>query len=285
MPFSRHLEIANQRLVGKVYGRKKAVMANNHPASSIIAQFGKHVLPWVGTDPDRVAAVRQALQDLVNGNYPVVTTARLSSVLQKQVDKVSKFLGVYGGGQVGFRSQDIPAPPAGAQEDELLLAVYLPDQGDQHGFFRTLDAWFAFAGRSRLTWRNPDLKSDPTVMRLTGEYRPGVRWVRFQRNHDAGKSSNNSRQRAVNLDGWLGGLEPLMAVELIDGYFDGWFRDGNVAPNLSAIEVSFDGGVSWGHVAYLDRWDDGDGRRRLDLDVCSAGGANPSWGSPLVSEC
>ena len=121
-------------------------------------------------------------------------------------------------------------------------------------------------------------------MRLTSEYHPGIRWVRFTKNHDAGKSSTYSRERVAGLDGQLGGLEPLMAVSLLDGYFDGWFQDGNVAPNLSGIEVSSDGGLSWGHVPYLNRWNDADGQRKLNLNVNSADNANPNWGSPLVRD-
>lgn len=261
---------------------------NSHPASGIIAQFGKHVLPWVGDDPNRAEAVRRALQDVVAGKYPAATTAGLSPVLQAQVATAQKFLHLYGG-EPGFGPEDaaLAVPPAGVPEDELLLAVYLPSRDGTHGFFRTFDSWFDFAGLSRPTWRNPDLKSDATVMRLTGEYeyQPGIRWVRFRKNHDANRSSDNSRQRAMGLNGRLGGLEPLMAVSLIEGYCEGWFRDGNVAPNLSGIEVSLDGGKSWGCVLYLSRWDGADGRRKLSLSVSSAVYVDPFWGSTLVSEC
>ena len=259
---------------------------SNDDIARLVRQFGNDLLTWVGNSSDRAAIARQAMADVVSGRYrPAAMPAApqiLSARLQMQIDRVTQFLGVYGGGRVGFRPQDIPLPPVGVPEDELLLAVYLPDHEGKSGFFRTLDTWFDFAGREgRPTWRNPDLKSESTCVRLRCEYRPGVRWVRFLKNHDAGKSATYSRQRATD----LAGLEPLMAVSLIDGYFEGWFRDGNVAPNLSGIEVSLDGGKSWDYVAYLSRWGCADGRRGLGLYVLSADDADPRWGSPLVSEC
>lgn len=261
--------------------------SNNHSASGIIAQFGKHVLPWVGDDPVRARITRQVMQDLVAGKFSVTPVSILSPALQAQVDKVQEFLRLYGG-EPGFRPEDaaLAQPLVGVPEDEQLLAVYLPHGSDgRYGFFRTLDAWFTFAGRERLVECDSRLKSEPTVMRLTTEYQPGIRWVRFRKNHDAGKSSTYSRERVVGLNGQLGGLEPLMAVSLLEGYFDGWFGGGNVAPNLAAIEVSLDGGLSWGRVAFLGRWSDDGGRRELRLGVSSADDALPLWGCPLVSEC
>lgn len=46
---------------------------NTHPAASVINQFGKHVLPWIGDNQERAAAAQQVLQDLVAEKSPVST--------------------------------------------------------------------------------------------------------------------------------------------------------------------------------------------------------------------
>ena len=234
--------------------------SNNHPAASVVLQFGK----FSGTK-----------------------RPTLSSAQQAQVAKVQEFLRLYGGGQTGFTPEDaaLATPLPDVTDDEQLLVVYLPDgQDGTPGFFRTLDTWFNFAGQDYALWRNSKVKSEPTCLRSRSEYRPGVRWVRFNQNHDANRSAEWSRKRVAGFYGRLGGLEPLMAVSLLEGYFEGWYSGGNVAPLLSDIEASLDEGKSWGYVLDHDRWFDADGQPELCLDVRSAAYASLGWGSPLVME-
>lgn len=251
---------------------------SSHPASGIIAQFGKHVLPWVGDDPARADAVRRALQDLVAGKHPVATTTSVPPALRAQVAKVQEFLHQYGS-EPGFRPEDIPAAPA--SDGQLLLAVYLPDRGDEPGWLRTLHDWWQFdCSQRRNNWLWSGFQFDTSHLRLAPgiNYEPGIRWVEYEPNAYAGKSPKQALKLAQAEGAELAGAEAIMAAVLLDGYVGSWFSGGNVAPNLTAYQFDWDGdGAAWSFSPFLFR-----GGAGLELHANSADDAYRYWGSPRL---
>ena len=235
-----------------------------------------------------IEAALAGTQGILDGVYPQLSypSPNYYDVSPaQQIEKVSAFLELHGGGQEGFRPSDIPATPNFTPRNEtegLLLAVYLPDKGRVKGFRRTFDAWWEFiVPPTGLTkWRWEELKSDSKHLRLTEgiEYKPGIRWVFFDPNAYQGKSPKEAFTLSA-LDGeTLAHTEVLMAAAMFPGWVSSWDGGKSPYPNLSGLQ--FNWGSDWSYVPCLNR--DGSGL------LLSAGGdddAYSHWSSPVVREC
>ncbi len=234
-------------------------------------------------------AVRRALQDIIEDkSTPLITTPSWYSSVDAQIERVSAFLELHGGGQEGFRVSDIPAVPnfiPRTKTEVLLLAVYLPDKGRVKGFRRTFDAWWDFivppAGLTK--WRWEALKSDSKHLRLAPgvEYKPGIRWVAFDPNAYQGKSPRDALTQSANDGTTLAHAEVLMAAAQFSGWVSSWNGGKSPYPNMSALQFYWD--ADWSDVPYVCRWVDSG--RKFNLLSDDAGYALGGWSSPVVREC
>lgn len=172
----------------------------------------------------------------------------------------------------GFAEADFPSLPEGP--GVWLLAIKLARKGRLKGLQRTFDdRWDLITGPK---WRDPGLKSDSEHLCLAPgyEYVPGVQWVPFDPNGFAGLSPTQALSQST---GDLAGTEVLDAAWQFPEWKTCWFRDGNVAPNMSALQYRWSTAYAWAFSPCLYRVD-----AELNLYACSAGYADPHWGSPRL---
>lgn len=173
----------------------------------------------------------------------------------------------------GLAEASFPAPPEVG--GVLLLIVKLPTKGRLKGLQRTFDdRWDLVAGPK---WRDPGLKSDSDHLRLAPGYqwKPEVYWGLFEPNAFVNVAPSGALAENT---GDLAGTEVLDAAWQFPEWKSCWFRDGNVAPNMAALQYRWDGtGTAWALSPYLSRGDAG-----LRLNAGSAGYADPGWGSPRL---
>jgi hypothetical protein len=239
-----------------------------------------------------IEAALAGTQGILDGLYPTQPVYQspdwYDASPERQIEKASVFLDLYGGGQEGFLPSDIPAAPSftsRTKTEVLLLTVMLPDKGRVKGLQRTFDAWWDFivppVGLTK--WRWEELKSDSKHLRLASgiKYVPGIRWVAFDPNAYQGKSPKDALAQSVNDGTTLAHAEVLMAAAQFPGWVSSWNGGKSPYPNMSALQFYWD--ADWSSVVlYLYRLD---GSRQLKLDASWADGAGSHWLSPVVREC
>jgi|GEM_PF-6093911 len=174
----------------------------------------------------------------------------------------------------GFAEANFQAPPD--VDGILLLVVKLARQGRKlGGLQRTFDdRWNLMDGPK---WVVPGFQTDAKHLRLALGYQwqPEVYWAQFEPNAFVNVSPSGALDEHT-YD--LAGTEVLDAAWQFPEWKACWFGDGNVAPNMAALQYHWDGAeAAWAFSPYLDRrgaW--------LDLDARSAGDAHPLWGCPRV---
>lgn len=235
--------------------------------------------------------VCKALQNIVEGKLVpvplIVTTPSWQTLVDMQIEKVSAFLELHGGGQEGFRASDIPAVPdftPRTKTERLLLAVYLPNKVHAKGLRRTFDAWWDFiVPPIGLTMHRCDeLRINSKRLRLASgiEYKPGIRWVAFDPNTYQGKSPKDALAQSA-IDGTtLAHAEVLMAAAMFPEWVSSWNGGKSPYPNMSALQFHWN--THWSLVPFFHRWDDGS---RLDLLTLWNDRADALWSSPTVWEC
>jgi len=200
------------------------------------------------------------------------------NTVDHQIEVVSRFLSRFGGGLEGFRPEDIPAAPTN-YSSRSILAVYLPDTGEEVGIDRTREAWWEIAPVPSF-YRKDQWRAGHLHLVQGYNYRPGVYWLQLDMSAYKGISAVEARERA-QIDGvQLAALEPLMAMSLWEDYMMTWFRDG-IMPSMSSLQSRL-GNEALAGVPFIGWWD---ALRWVELRANSASAGSQSWSSPIVEEC
>jgi len=187
----------------------------------------------------------------------------------------------------GFADTDFPAIPSNVQlsaTEVLLLAVYLPDEGETTGTQRTFDEHVAII-RQQLRkdyhcLQNIGVRSTPDRLRLhkTREHRPGLCWVAYS----YAAYSNPEDPSPLGLweaeTGGLAASEVLSAIMLFPEYGRSIGERGINLPGYQNLLLD----SAWNNCLFV-RWVYG-----LALGTNSEMEKmefNPPWGSPVVREC
>lgn len=211
------------------------MVKNDHPASGIIAQFGKHVLPWVGDDPNRAATVRCALQDVVAGKYPgsgIAASAPVRYYPQRDFGRYDRFLHPLNK-QLELLWKLIPKLPEALRVDPSWLDVdtvsdHAQSVEDLEFFFIVLDT---LERTIVLNWElmkltqpavyHSGFETDAANLRLgpnTRWYEPGLYRVRINLvdNWDPkqGRSIDQVRTRVASTGALLASIEPIGAYAI-----------------------------------------------------------------------
>lgn len=274
------------------------MVKNDHPASGIIAQFGKHVLPWVGDDPNRAAAVRCALQDVVAGKYPVITmpvpaSAPVRYYPQRDFSRYNQYLRPLDK-QLEFLWKLTPKLPEALRVDSSWLDVdttsdHVQSVEDLEVFFLVSDT---LEKTLALNWElikltqpavyHSGFETDAANLRLgpnTRWYEPGLHRVRINLvdNWDPkqGRSIDQVRTRVAGTDTLLASIEPIGAYAVHSELFQQ--QDGE---NLPYCDLA---GLQQGRgFAQVPRFSWDGFSSRACLDSWGSGGAYGIYAAPSL---
>lgn len=209
------------------------------------------------------AAVKRALQDIIEGKLPTLTWSPPTwwRTPEQQLARARQL----------WPNAVLPEPPEGftpRTKSEVLL-LHVPDT-----FHFLWDKVVAPTGYTKYRWVG--VKADKRNLRLAPnkvEYTEPV-WLAFDFEYGKGETPDS-----------LWGNANLAASEVFSALiqFPEWslaWLNGASAPNLSGYQLKYDG--NWSCVPYLRRWDDG---RQLKLFGLWAGRRYDGWSSPSVREC
>lgn len=237
-------------------------MTNIEQLAGITSQHNE-IVKRVGNGSLDPAAVKRALQDIIEGKLPTLTWNPPTwwRTPEQQLDRARQL----------WPNAVLPEPPkefTPRTKSEVLL-LHVPDTFDS-----LWDKVVAPTGYTKYRWEG--VKADKRNLRLSPnkrEYTEPV-WLAFDPEHGPGARPDSF---------W--GQTDVAASEVFSALIQfpewplAWFN-GASAPNLSGYQLKYDG--SWSRVPYLRRWDDG---RQLGLHDLWAGNRNDLWSSPSVREC
>lgn len=221
------------------------------------------IVKRVGNGSLDPAAVKRALQDIIEGKLPTLTWNPPTwwRTPEQQLERARQL----------WPNAVLPEPPkefTPRTKSEVLL-LHVPDSFDS-----LWDKVVAPTGYTKFRWEG--VKADKRNLRLSPnkrEYTEPV-WLAFDPEHGKGERPDSFWGQAD-----IAASEVFSALIQFPEWPLAWFN-GASAPNLSGYQLKYDG--NWSNVPYLDRWDDD---RQLELGDCWAGGRPGSWSSPSVREC
>ena len=231
--------------------------------AGITAQHNE-IVKRVGNGSLDPAAVKRALQDIIEGKLPTLTWNPPTwwRTPEQQLERARQL----------WPNAVLPEPPEGftpRTKSEVLL-LHVPDTFDS-----LWDKVVAPEGYTKYRWEG--VKADKRNLRLAtkgGESYVVPVWLAFDPEHGKGERPDSFWGQAD-----IAASEVFSALIQFPEWPLAWFN-GASAPNLSGYQLKYDG--NWSGVPYLARWDD---RRRLRLRDLWAGCRRDGWSSPSVREC
>lgn len=221
------------------------------------------IVKRVGNGSLDPAAVKRALQDIIEGKLPTLTWNPPTwwRTPEQQLARARQL----------WPNAVLPEPPEGftpRTKSEVLL-LHVPDTFDS-----LWDKVDAPMGYTKYRWEG--VKADRANLRLAPnkvEYTEPV-WLAFDPEHGKGERPDSFWGQADTA-----ASEVFSALIQFPDWPLAWFN-GASAPNLTGYQLQCGG--NWSHVPYLSRWDDD---RRLRLDAHWADHQRGYWSSPSVREC
>ena len=221
------------------------------------------IVKRVGNGSLDPAAVKRALQDIIEGKLPTLTWNPPTwwRTPEQQLERARQL----------WPNAVLPEPPKGftpRTKSEVLL-LHVPDSFDS-----LWDKVDAPMGYTKYRWDG--VKANKRNLRLSPnkrEYTEPV-WLAFDPEHGKGERPDSFWGQAD-----IAASEVFSALIQFPDWPLAWFN-GASAPNLTGYQLKYDG--SWSGVPYLYRWDGG---RQLRLSVLWADGRHDRWSSPSVREC
>lgn len=221
------------------------------------------IVKRVGNGSLDPAAVKRALQDIIEGKLPTLTWNPPTwwRTPEQQLERARQL----------WPNAVLPEPPkefTPRTKSEVLL-LHVPDTFDS-----LWDKVVAPDGYTKYRWEG--VKADKRNLRLSPnkrEYTEPV-WLAFDPEHGRGERPGSFLGQAD-----IAASEVFSALIQFPEWSLAWFH-GASAPNLSGYQLKYDG--NWSNVPYLDRWDDD---RRLKLSGDWADHRGDRWSSPSVREC
>lgn len=228
----------------------------------IVAQQ-KEIVVRVGNGSLDPAAVKRALQDIIEGKLPAPTWNPPTwwRTPEQQLERARQL----------WPNAVLPEPPKGftpRTKSEVLL-LHVPDTFDN--LWNLVNAP---EGYTKCRWEG--VKSDKWNLRLAPnkvEYTEPV-WLAFDPERGEGERPDFFWAQAD-----IAASEVFSALIQFPEWSLAWFN-GASAPNLTGYQLNYDG--SWSLVPYLYRWD---GEHQLELDAYWASHRFGRWSSPSVREC
>ena len=221
------------------------------------------IVKRVGNGSLDPAAVKRALQDIIEGKLPTLTWNPPTwwRTPEQQLDRARQL----------WPNAVLPEPPkefTPRTKSEVLL-LHVPDSFDS-----LWDKVDAPTGYTKYRWEG--VKADKRNLRLAPgkvEFDRPV-WLAFDPEHGKGERPDSFWGQAD-----IAASEVFSALIQFPEWSLAWFN-GASAPNLTGYQLKYDG--SWSDVPYLSRWG---GARQLELHGYWAGLRDDSWSSPSVREC
>jgi len=222
------------------------------------------IVKRVGNGSLDPAAVKQALQDIIEGKLPQMENWNLPTwwrTPEQQLERARQL----------WPNAVLPEPPkefTPRTKSEVLL-LHVPDSFDS--------LWDKIDDPTGCTKdRREDVRADQANLRLAPNRREHMEpvWLAFDPERGKGERPDSLWGQADTA-----ASEVFSALIQFPEWSLAWFN-GASAPNLSGYQLKYDG--NWSSVPYLDQWDD-DGR--LGLDGRWAGYRHDVWSSPSVREC
>ena len=237
-------------------------MATIEQLADITAQHNE-IVKRVGNGSLDPAAVKRALQDIIEGKLPTLTWNPPTwwRTPEQQLERARRL----------WPNAVLPEPPKGftpRTKSEVLL-LHVPDSFDS-----LWDKVDAPTGYTKYRWEG--IKSDKRNLRLAPgkvEFTQPV-WLAFDPEHGKGERPDSFWGQAD-----IAASEVFSALIQFPEWSLAWFN-GASAPNLTGYQLKYD--ENWSDVPYLGRWDDG---RQLRLDGRWADSGDGDWSSPSVREC
>ncbi len=229
--------------------------------------------------------VLAGLQGIIEGIYPIRPAYPLPYQLvapHRQIQRATEFLALCGGEVSTWSIPEVPHFVPRTSTELLLLAIYLPDEGELTGEQHTAKSWWDFIvppiGFSKKLLH--PLYSDFTQLRLVSgiEHRPGIRWVVFDPSANLGKSPKVCWEDP-NVLPTLAGPEVLMALAYFPEWVSTWADDCSPQPDLSGYQAN--SGSKWDYCPCFMRWDKG---HELQLLALNAADGSTNWASPSVRD-
>lgn len=221
------------------------------------------IVKRVGNGSLDPAAVKRALQDIIEGKLPTLTWNPPTwwRTPEQQLERARQL----------WPNAVLPEPPkefTPRTKSEVLL-LHVPDTFDS-----LWDKVVAPTDYTKYRWEG--VKSDRRNLRLSPnkrEYTEPV-WLAFDPERGKGERPDSFWGQADTA-----ASEVFSALIQFPEWSLAWFN-GASAPNLSGYQLKYDG--NWSDVPCLARWDDD---RRLKLHGLWADGRLGHWSSPSVREC
>lgn len=208
------------------------------------------------------AAVKRALQDIIEGKLPTLTWNPPTwwRTPERQLERARQL----------WPNAVLPEPPkefTPRTKSEVLL-LHVPDSFDS-----LWDKVVAPTGYTKCRWEG--VKADKRNLRLAPgrvEFAVPV-WLAFDPEHGKSERPDSFWGQAD-----IAASEVFSALIQFPEWSLAWFN-GASAPNLSGYQLKYDG--NWSCVPYVRRWDGG---RWLRLQGRWAGDRDGRWSSPVVRE-
>lgn len=237
-------------------------MATIDQLVGIVAQQ-KEIVVRVGNGSLDPAAVKRALQDIIEGKLPTLTWNLPTwwRTPEQQLERARQL----------WPNAVLPEPPKEFMprtKSEVLL-LHVPD-----GFDSLWDKVIAPTGYTKYRWNN--IKADKRNLRLAPnkvEFTEPV-WLAFDPERGKGEHPDSFWGQADTA-----ASEVFSALIQFPEWSLAWFH-GASAPNLTGYRLKRHGG--WSHVPYVRRWV---GDQQLVLSDFWAGSRDDDWSSPSVREC
>ena len=214
------------------------------------------------------AAVKRALQDIIEGKLPAPTWNPPTwwRTPEQQLERARQL----------WPNAVLPEPPEGftpRTKSEVLL-LHVPDSFDS-----LWDKVVAPSGYTKYRWES--VEADKRNLRLAPnkvEFAAPV-WLAFDPEHGTGEHGTGERPDSFWGQADLAASEVFSALIQFPEWSLAWFN-GASAPNLTGYQLKYDG--NWSSVPYLNRWDDD---HQLRLNGFGAGARLAYYSSPSVREC
>lgn len=230
--------------------------------AGITAQHNE-IVKRVGNGSLDPAAVKRALQDIIEGKLPTLTWNPPTwwRTPEQQLERARQL----------WPNAVLPEPPkefTPRTKSEVLL-LHVPDTFDS-----LWDKVVAPEGYTKYRWEG--IKADKRNLRLAPnkvEFAAPV-WLAFDPERGKGERPDSFWGQADTA-----ASEVFSALIQFPEWSLAWFN-GASAPNLSGYQLKYDG--NWSRVPCLSRWDDD---RQLELHAYWADYRLDHWSSPSVREC
>jgi hypothetical protein len=202
-----------------------------------------------------------------------------------QIKVAMKFLRKYGG-EVGFRPDDIPEPPANfvarTPSEVLLLVCPLPDRGRIKSVQREFNSWWKMDGNTML-WFQGKLENDSKHLCVIDgvENNQRIHWVAFDPETYTSLSVEQANNKALIDRVTPACVEILNAIGMFPDWPKSWDGKKYHYPIASAYRVRDVPWQPWQKSLCLVRWPNG---RQIELQVCSVNSVGDCWSSPTIRE-